>query len=318
MCFTRMFMQPEISVVIPVYCEEAGIRLTLQQVGKFVASTTSSWEIVLVDDGSKDNTWQEVTAIAEHMPQLRGLRLSRNFGKEAALAAGLETACGKAVVIMDGDLQHPPSLLPKMIATWRTGDFDIVEAVKSSRGDESTLSAARAKIFYLILRAFSGHDLNGASDYKLLDQRVIQAYRSMKERNVFFRGMISWMGYRSTQIPFEVEPRIAGDSGWSVFSLVRLAAVAVTSFSTFPLHLITIFGVVFFAFSVLLGMHTVYMKLSGAAITGFTTVILLLLIIGSSLMIGLGIIGEYLARIYDEVKQRPRYIVSQVLRQHNP
>lgn len=304
-------MHPEISVVIPVYCEEAGIRLTLRQVEKFIAMATSSWEIVIVDDGSKDNTWNEISVLAQSMPQLRGLRLSRNFGKEAAVSAGLEAARGQAVILMDGDLQHPPSLLPTLIQTWRSGQFDIVEAVKSSRGDESKLSAARAKLFYLILRAFSGHDLNGASDYKLLDQRVIEAYRTMKERNVFFRGMISWMGFRSTQIPFEVEPRIAGDSGWSVFSLIRLAAVAVTSFSTFPLHLITIFGIVFFVFSLLLGLHTVYMKLSGAAITGFTTVILLLLIIGSSLMIGLGIIGEYLARIYDEVKQRPRYIVSQ-------
>ena len=306
-------MQPEISVVIPVYCEAAGIRVTLREVEKYLSQCASTWEIVVVDDGSKDSTWDEIAALSAGMPGLRGLRLSRNFGKEAAVSAGLAAARGRAVVLMDGDMQHPPSLLPTLVQTWRTGEADIVEAVKSSRGNESAMSAARAKLFYLILRAFSGHDLNGASDYKLLDQRVVEAYRTMKERNVFFRGMVSWMGFRTTQIPFEVEPRIAGDSGWSVFGLVRLAAVAVTSFSTFPLHLITIFGLVFFAFSVLLGVHTVYMKLSGAAITGFTTVILLLLIIGSSLMIGLGIIGEYLARIYEEVKQRPRYIVSQEL-----
>ena len=306
-------MQPEISVVIPVYCEAAGIRVTLREVERYLSQCASTWEIVVVDDGSKDSTWDEITALSAGMPGLRGLRLSRNFGKEAAVSAGLAAARGRAVVLMDGDMQHPPSLLPTLVQTWRTGEVDIVEAVKSSRGDESAMSAARAKLFYLILRAFSGHDLNGASDYKLLDQRVVEAYRTMKERNVFFRGMVSWMGFRTTQIPFQVEPRIAGDSGWSVFGLVRLAAVAVTSFSTFPLHLITIFGLVFFAFSVLLGVHTVYMKLSGAAITGFTTVILLLLIIGSSLMIGLGIIGEYLARIYEEVKQRPRYIVSQEL-----
>ncbi|MCE1191901.1 MAG: glycosyltransferase family 2 protein [Acidovorax sp.] len=306
-------MQPEISVVIPVYCEAAGIRVTLREVEKYLSQCASTWEIVVVDDGSKDSTWDEITTLSAGMPGLRGLRLSRNFGKEAAVSAGLAAARGRAVVLMDGDMQHPPSLLPTLVQTWRTGEADIVEAVKSSRGNESAMSAARAKLFYLILRAFSGHDLNGASDYKLLDQRVVEAYRTMKERNVFFRGMVSWMGFRTTQIPFQVEPRIAGDSGWSVFGLVRLAAVAVTSFSTFPLHLITIFGLVFFAFSVLLGVHTVYMKLSGAAITGFTTVILLLLIIGSSLMIGLGIIGEYLARIYEEVKQRPRYIVSQEL-----
>lgn len=306
-------MQPEISVVIPVYCEAAGIRVTLREVQKYLSQCASTWEIVVVDDGSKDSTWDEIAALSAGMPGLRGLRLSRNFGKEAAVSAGLAAARGRAVVLMDGDMQHPPSLLPTLVQTWRTGEADIVEAVKTSRGDESAMSAARAKLFYLILRAFSGHDLNGASDYKLLDQRVVEAYRTMKERNVFFRGMVSWMGFRTTQIPFEVEPRIAGDSGWSVFGLVRLAAVAVTSFSTFPLHLITIFGLIFLAFSVLLGVHTVYMKLSGTAINGFTTVILLLLIIGSSLMIGLGIIGEYLARIYEEVKQRPRYIVSQEL-----
>ena len=313
----RMSMHPEISVVIPLYCEEAGVRHTLREVARFLAMATPAWEIVVVDDGSKDRTWAEVQAISETMPQLRGLRLSRNFGKEAAVSAGLEASRGRAVIIMDGDMQHPPSLLPSLIDTWRTGEFDIVEAVKSSRGDESPWSAARAKLFYLILRAFSGHDLRGASDYKLLDQRVIEAYRTMKERNVFFRGMISWLGFRSTQIPFEVEPRIAGDSGWSLFGLIRLAAVAVTSFSTFPLHLITIFGLFFLAFSVLLAIHTLYMKLSGSAIDGFTTVILLLLVIGSSLMIGLGIIGEYLARIYEEVKQRPRYIVSQSLPRHS-
>ena len=306
-------MSPEISVVIPVYCEEQGIGLTLREVNTYLQASTSSWEIVVIDDGSSDGTWGCIEALAHQLPRLRALRLSRNFGKEAAVSAGLEAALGRAVILMDGDMQHPPALLPKMIETWRTGAYDIVEAVKSSRGDESWWAAMRAKIFYLMLRMFSGHDLNGASDYKLLDHRVIEAYRTMKERNVFFRWMISWMGFRVTQVPFEVEPRVAGDSGWSVFGLIRLAAVAVTSFSTFPLHLITIFGVVFLGFSILLGLHTIYMKLAGMAINGFTTVILLLLIIGSSLMIGLGIIGEYLARIYDEVKHRPRYLISQEL-----
>lgn len=314
----RTFMHPEISVVIPVYCEEKGIHVTLHEVDRFLSATASSWEIVVVDDGSRDDTWGQLSAISQKIPQLRALKLSRNFGKEAAVSAGMEAARGKAVVIMDGDMQHPPSLLPQMIETWRSGTVDIVEAVKSNRGDETRLSAARAKLFYFILRVFSGHDLKGASDYKLLDRRVVDAYLTMKERNVFFRGMVSWMGFRSIQIPFEVEPRVAGDSGWSVFGLIRLAAVAVTSFSSFPLHLITIFGAVFLCFSVLLGMHTIYMKLSGMAVDGFTTVILLLLIIGSFLMMGLGIIGEYLARIYDEVKYRPRYIVSTELPKDGP
>lgn len=303
-------MQPEISVVIPAYREEKGIGVALAEVSKYLNQATSEWEIVVVDDGSNDGTWSALEKAAASMPQLHALRLSRNFGKEAALAAGLEAARGRAVVFMDGDLQHPPHLLPSMIDAWRSGQCDVVEAVKSRRDGESPLAATRARLFYWMFKAFTGYDLNGASDFKLLDRKVIDAYATLQERNLFFRGMVSWLGFRTTQIPFDVEPRFAGQTGWSVLGLLRLATVAITSFSSFPLHLITIFGGIFLLFSLLLGAQTLYMKFSGQAVDGFTTVILLLLIIGSFLMIGLGIIGEYLARIYNEVKGRPRYLVA--------
>jgi glycosyltransferase involved in cell wall biosynthesis len=244
-------------------------------------------------------------------PDLRAIRLSRNFGKELALCAGLERARGNAVIVMDGDGQHPPSLLPLMIETWRTSGADIIEAVKRRRGRESLTSKFGALTFYVILNKLSGFDLKGASDFKLIDRRVLDTWLAMRERNVFFRGMTAWMGFRTIQIPFEVGPRRAGKSGWSYLSRAKLALIGITTFSSFPLHLVTFAGVIFFIFAVGLGIQTLYLKLAGRAFTGFATVILLELIIGSLLMISLGIIGEYLARIYEEVKGRPRYIVAE-------
>ncbi len=239
------------------------------------------------------------------------MRLSRNFGKELALCAGLERARGDAVVVMDGDGQHPPSLLPIMVETWRTSGADIVQAVKVDRGRESPTSKLGAFLFYVILNKLSGFELKGASDFKLVNRKVLDTWLAMRERNVFFRGMTAWMGFKVAQIPFEVAARRTGKSGWSYFRRAKLALIGITTFSSFPLHFVTFAGVVFFIFAVGLGIQTLYLKLAGRAFTGFATVILLELIIGSLLMISLGIIGEYLARIYEEVKGRPRYIVRE-------
>jgi len=228
-----------------------------------------------------------------------------------ALCAGLERARGNAVIVMDGDGQHPPSLLPLLIEKWRASGVDIVEAVKLKRGRESVASRIGALTFYVILNKLSGFELKGASDFKLIDRRVRDTWLAMRERNVFFRGMTAWMGFRTIQIPFEVGPRRAGKSGWSYLRRAKLALIGITTFSSFPLRLVTFAGMIFFLFAVGLGIQTLYLKLAGRAFTGFATVILLELIIGSLLMISLGIIGEYLARIYEEVKGRPRYIVSE-------
>jgi glycosyltransferase involved in cell wall biosynthesis len=214
-------------------------------------------------------------------------------------------------VVMDGDGQHPPSLLPIMVETWRTSGADIVQAVKVNRGRESPTSKLGAFMFYVILNKLSGFELKGASDFKLVNRKVLDTWLAMRERNVFFRGMTAWMGFKVAQIPFEVAARRTGKSGWSYFRRAKLALIGITTFSSFPLHFVTFAGVVFFIFAVGLGIQTLYLKLAGRAFTGFATVILLELIIGSLLMISLGIIGEYLARIYEEVKGRPRYIVSE-------
>jgi glycosyltransferase involved in cell wall biosynthesis len=275
-----------------------------------LAETGCRFEIILIDDGSPDNTWQTIVDQAQIFPQLRAVRLSRNFGKELALCAGLERARGDAVIVMDGDGQHPPSLLPVMVKTWFSSGADIVQAVKVKRGCESASSKLGALLFYLILNKLSGFELKGASDYKLVNRKVLDTWLAMRERNVFFRGMTAWMGFTTIQIPFDVGPRRAGKSGWSYFRRAKLALVGITTFSSFPLHLVTFAGVIFFVFAVGLGIQTLYLKLAGRAFTGFTTVILLELIVASLLMISLGIIGEYLARIYEEVKGRPRYVIT--------
>ncbi|RAM48614.1 MAG: glycosyltransferase [Hapalosiphonaceae cyanobacterium JJU2] len=310
-----MYNQPTVTVVVPVYREGNHLTVVIKAIIAALETATSKefYEIVLIDDGSPDNTWEVIREISQDYSMLRAVRLSRNFGKECALCAGLEIAKGKAVIIMDGDLQHPPELIPEMLRLWHKSDADIVEAIKISRGQESLISKKGAQLFYAILNKLSGYNLRGASDYKLLDRKVVDAWLKMGERNLFFRGMTAWLGFRRVQIPFEVPPRIGGKSGWSIFKLIKLAITGLTAFSSLPLHLITFSGCVFLIFAVVLGLQTLFFKLIGRAVDGFTTVILLQLIIGSLLMISLGIIGLYLARIYEEVKGRPRYIISEII-----
>jgi len=304
---------PTLSLVIPVYNEASHFEDSLQIIKSELEKLQLPYEIVLVNDGSKDHTWELLKRLVLVHPEVRALNLSRNFGKEAATRAGLEAAKGKAVITMDGDLQHPPSLIPAMVHQWRHGHVQIIDAVKTSRGKETLLSKARAGIFYSLFNKLTGYNLRGASDYKLMDRAVVDALLSMPEYNVFFRGMASWVGFKRQEISFAVDPRKGGVTGWSIFRLIKLALTAVTAFSSFPLHFITLTGVVFGLFAVMLGLQTIFTKVSGDALPGYTTVVLLLLIIGSALMIGLGILGEYIARIYDEVKRRPRYLVSEKL-----
>ena len=308
--------RPLLSIVIPVFREGAQLSNFLAAVRSSLSQCNLLYELVLVDDGSPDDTWSVITAEAESYQAIRALRLSRNFGKESALCAGMEHARGDAVIVMDADGQHPPSLIPEMVRMWQSSASDIVEAVKRRRGRESLSSKLGALLFYFILNKLSGFHFKGASDFKLMNRKAVNAWLEMHERNVFFRGMTVWMGFNTVQIAFEVVPRSAGQSTWSVLNRVKLALVGITAFSSFPLHLVTFAGVIFLALSVLLGLETLYLKVTGQAVSGFATVILLELIIGSFLMISLGIIGEYLARIYEEVKGRPRYLVKESIEPH--
>lgn len=299
-----------LSVVIPVYREGGHLAATLPLIRAELDACEVDYELLFVDDGSPDDTWQVILEQSRAEPRIRALRLSRNFGKEAALAAGLEQAAGRAIVVMDGDLQHPPSLIRDMLRHWRDG-AEVVEAVKEDRGRETLASRVRANLFYALFTKLTGFDLQGASDFKLLDRKVLDAWKGMGERNLFFRGMTAWLGFRHVRIPFTVRDRAEGRSGWSVAALARLALNAVTAFTSAPLYLLNTAGLGFLAFAVVVGLQTLTIWASGRAVDGFTSVILLLLIVGSAVMLGLGIIGVYLARIYEEVKNRPRFVVSE-------
>jgi len=302
---------PLLSLVLPVFREGAQLSTFLAAVRSSLSLCGLPYELVLIDDGSPDDTWRIITTEAKSSQAIFALRLSRNFGKELALCAGLEHARGDAVIVMDADGQHPSSLLPDMVRVWQSSGADIVEAVKRRRGRESLSSKLGALLFYFILNKLSGFHFKGASDFKLMNRKAVEAWLKMHERNVFFRGMTVWMGFTTIRIPFEVVPRSGGQSTWSVLKRLKLALIGITAFSSFPLHLVTFAGIIFLVLSVLLGVETLYLKLTGRAVSGFATVILLELIIGSFLMISLGVIGEYLARIYEEVKGRPRYIVTE-------
>ncbi|MCL6557521.1 MAG: glycosyltransferase family 2 protein [Firmicutes bacterium] len=302
-----------LSVVLPVYNEEAQIARSVQAIRSVLEENRIGYELILVDDGSSDGTWSVLKELALRTKGVRALRFTRNFGKEAAILAGLEAAGGGACLVMDADLQHPPELIPEMFRLWKEEGYEIVEGVKSSRGKEGLIGKIGAGLFYWLLRIFSGLDLKNASDFKLLDAKVVSALLSMGERVAFFRGMAAWVGFRRTSILFAVVERAGGTSKWSWFQLVKLAINAITSFSSLPLQIVTYLGVIFLAGSVVLAAQTLYMKFRGEAASGFTTIILLLLLIGSCLMISLGIIGMYIARIFQEVKARPRYLLSEVV-----
>jgi glycosyltransferase involved in cell wall biosynthesis len=301
---------PLISVIVPVYKEAANLRAFLSEVTGELTKTGCRFELIFVDDGSPDETWNILSEEARSYPSLRGVRLSRNFGKELALCAGLERARGDVVIVMDGDGQHPPALLPEMVRLWQSTKADIIEAVKTSRGPESFSGKIGALLFYVVLNKLAGVNLKGVSDFKLMNRRAVDAWLQMEERNVFFRGMTAWLGFTRVQIPFEVPRRAAGETGWSFPNRFKLALTGISAFSSLPLQFVTIAGLLFFAFSVVFGLYTFVLQLTGRSVSGFATVILLLLIIGSLLMFSLGIIGEYLARIYEEVKRRPRYVIA--------
>jgi glycosyltransferase involved in cell wall biosynthesis len=249
--------------------------------------------------------------MAEYNPRLRVFRLSRRFGKEAAICAGLTQVRGQAAVLMDSDLQHPPALIREMYRLWKEEGYDVVEAVKECRGDEPLRSHLGAPLFYKLFRMLSGIQLEGATDFKLMDRKAIDAWAALPERAVFFRGMSAWIGFHRKQLHFTVPKRSAGTSQWSSIQLMTLALDSITSFSTLPIHVITCMGVAFLVFAVALSGLALYYKLTGLSVSGFTTVIILQSMIGSMLMIGIGIIGQYISKIYEEAKGRPRFIVAE-------
>lgn len=298
-----------LSVIIPSYNEHENIRHTAGTIAAILRNESIDYELIFVDDGSRDSTWKEITDAAFFDPNVRGIGFSRNFGKEGAIFAGLKNAKGDCAVVIDCDLQHPPELIPKMYRLWQ-GGAEVVEAVKASRGREGLFHKLFAKSFYKLMKSSSGINLDGASDFKLLDRKVINALNDLPERITFFRALSSWVGFSTERVEFDVQPRAAGKSKFSMKSLFRFAVNNITSFTNLPIHLITWVGVLFGILALVLGVQTLVNYFCGNAAEGFSTVILLILITGACVMVGIGIIGYYLSKIYEEIKQRPRYIIS--------
>lgn len=300
----------KLSIVIPVYNEGESIRSNLDRVVGVLKAANISYEIILVDDGSKDSSWNNITRAMAEMPNIKAIRLSRNFGKENALCAGLDQVSGDGCLCMDADMQHPPELIPLMYKLWTEQGYDVVEGIKNNRGKEKLSYKLSSKLFYRFLKTTSGIDLDNASDYRLLDKRALDAWKSMPEKQTFFRGMSSWIGFKRTQCEFTVAERDAGRSKWSVGALIRLAIRSVTSYTAAPLYASAVVGFILLLSFVFLLCQTLIMKFMGYAADGFTTVIALQLVIGGMLLMSVGVIGIYIEKIYEEVKSRPRYIVQ--------
>ena len=299
----------KLSVVLPAYNEEAMLLKAAETLKEILEKEKIEYQLIFVDDGSRDQTWSLITEAARRDSHVTGIHFSRNFGKEAAIFAGLANAEGDCAAVMDCALQHPPQTLVQMYRLWQEG-YEVVEGVKRTRGKESAIHRASAGLFYKIMSSATKIDMSRASDFKLMDRRAVDSLLEMPERNAFFRAMSSWIGFRSTTVEFDVQEREAGESKWSTRSLIRYALTNIVGYSSAPMQMVTGAGAVVFLMAVVLGIQTLVKYFSGHAVEGFTTVILLLLFIGSVIMISLGIIGYYISRIYEEVKGRPRYIIS--------
>ena len=299
-----------LSIVIPAYNEGGNVNTAAEAIFAVTDREGIDAAIYFVDDGSKDDSWERICALAGSSGRVHGVRFSRNFGKEAAIFAGLEAAAGDCCAEMDCDLQHPPETLVQMYRLWLNG-AEVVEGVKKSRGREGLLYKAMTKLFYGMMSSATKSDMSRASDFKLLDRRAVDSILQLPERNTFFRALSAWVGYRTALVEFDVQPRTAGQSKWSRLSLIRYAVDNITSFTTKPLLFILILGTLFLLLALVLGVICLVQYFSGRALGGFTTVILIDLIIGSIMMISLGILGVYVGKIYEEVKARPRYIVAE-------
>ena len=300
-----------LSVILPSYNEEKMIAKATARMAEILQPEKIDYELLFIDDGSRDGTWAQINEAAEKDSHVVGVHFSRNFGKEAAMFAGLEQARGDCCVVIDCDLQHPPEKIVEMYRLWEQG-YEVVEGIKEDRGEESGLHKFAANSFYGLISKATGMDMSSSSDFKLLDRKVVDTLNSLPERNVFFRALSFWVGYKKTSVSYCVQERTEGVSKWSTKSLIKYALTNISSFSSAPLHIVTVLGFIMLAVAFVLGIIALVQKISGVALGGFTTVIILLLFSASVIIISLGIIGYYIARIYDEIKGRPRYIISRI------
>lgn len=300
-----------VSIVIPLYNEEENLPKLHQELTAVLDGLPYEFEIVVVDDGSADGTLAAVEQIAKTDRRFKAVSLSRNFGHQAALVAGLDAAEGEAVITMDGDLQHPPRLIPEMLKRWKDG-FDVVYSVRKNTAGVSRRKLLTARLFYAFLNRVGNIGLPAnTADFRLLARPVVEELKTMQERSVFLRGLVKWVGFRQSQIDYEADKRFAGRTKYSFRSMLKFAVTGITSFSTSPLYLALIFGFLVSLVCFFYAVYIIYLKLyTTELISGFATIVVAILFLGGIQLITIGIIGLYMGRLYDEVKKRPRYIVQ--------
>jgi glycosyltransferase involved in cell wall biosynthesis len=306
----------DLSIVVPLYQEEGAVPELITRLTRSLDSLDCRWEAILVDDGSTDRTWSLIRDAAARDDRFRAIRLTRNFGHQPALTAGLWAAEGDAIVTMDGDLQHPPEVVPSLVAKGREG-FDVVYATRSDTDSEGWFKVTSARIFYWLLNRLASLDLPpGAGDFRYMSRRVVRSLLDMPERSRFLRGMTRWTGYSQAVIEYDRGPRRAGDSKYSFRNMLRFALDALVSFSALPLRIASVLGIVFSLLGGVYLLYVLYIGLfTGDAVPGWTSVIIAVLILGGVQLACLGIIGQYLGRVYDEVKGRPIFLVLEDTRE---
>jgi len=309
-------VQRELSVVVPVFNEEPGLdALLARTIPVCEAAFGASFEIILVDDGSTDRSWPIIAGHADASPNIVGVKLSRNYGHQLALTAGLKLARGDYVFVLDADLQDPPELLPRMLEKAREG-FDVVYGQRIARAGETVFKRTSASLFYRLLSSLVDVTIpRDTGDFRLMTRRVVAHFNAMPERFRFVRGMVGWLGFRQIAVEYERDPRFAGETHYPFRKMLRFAVDAITSFSTIPLRFASLLGMGFGLAGLLALVWVGISWLSGGAVLGWTSIAALILIIGSMQLLMLGIFGEYLGRMYMESKQRPLYLVDEVYKQ---
>lgn len=304
-------MSPELTVVVPAFNEAVNVEPLYHRLTAALDGVIDGLEIVFVDDGSTDGTWQNIQELAGSDSRVRGIRFARNFGHQAALTAGVDAAHGTAVVIIDADLQDPPEVIPQLVARWRDG-FEVVYAQREERAGESWFKKATAALFYRTLHAITNVDIPvDTGDFRLMGPKAVAAFKALPERNRFIRGLVSWVGFPQAAVRYQRHPRAAGETKYPLKKMVRFALDGITSFSFLPLRLATWTGFAVSLFAFLYIVVVLVLKFLGINWPGYTSIMASILFIGGVQLIMIGIMGEYLGRIFDEVKRRPLYLVRE-------
>ncbi|MCX8034717.1 MAG: glycosyltransferase family 2 protein [Candidatus Dojkabacteria bacterium] len=299
----------KVSIIIPAYNESGQLDITIENLEKALSDAEFKKEIVIVDDGSTDDSWVRIKQLKEKYKHVVGIRFSKNYGKDNAIFAGLKAASGDAVVVYDADMQFPANMILDMYKYWTTG-YKIVEGIKENNDpSKDEIYQFFANLFYVILKIFTGFDLKRNSDFKFLDRQVVDVILQHEESNVFFRGIVETLGFPKLSLPFKVQNRIVGSSKWTFKNYLNMVYNSIIPFTTLPLQLSVIFTVIFFVFLICLSAETFLRWLIGFSVEGFTTVILLIIISTIAILLNLSILGIYIAKIYNEIKRRPKYII---------